>query len=1493
MRLLLFTLLALSVVFFQNLVAQENNVCGLYRTHEMLYQQSASYQQQTDLINENLAAKFAKTESSAKSENTLYTIPVVVHIIYAPGTPVGSGSNITDAQVTQGINYLNQIYNNTNNFYTPSGNATNIEFCLATTDPYGNSTSGITRTASAQYYEVDMATEEPYIKYNTVRWDTHQYMNIWLVNQICDSESNVCNIVGYSYLAAAHGADFDGLVIKAANFGANEEDTKAVAHEAGHYLNLEHTFRNGCFNSNCLLQGDFVCDTPPDNAYNFVACSNEQNTCSTDDDDLSNNNPFRPQSYGGLGDQKDMIENYMDYSYKVCQDRFTSGQVERMRASLVEYRSSLFDNSVCSGSFSNIVDVGISQINLQNDELCDDALQAKIILKNYGQVAVTYAQIRYKIDNGSWQTSTFNGSLAAGAQTLINLPTISDFGYGVHNLSVSSNNPNFVADANTSNDAHSISFNYTQYQNMPFSENFNNGINTNKWYIYNPDDSNTWQLAGFNTCNDNNPTGVFINLNNYSNLNTQDIFSLKLHLGSYDTISLQFDLAYAQKSSNNTDILQVRVKNTCDGTSAVLYNKSGTQLNTAGTYTTQSWSPSTCNHWRTENIDLSSFASQDVVLQFVATNGNGNNIYLDNIQVLGENTPAPVCEEATTLAAENITTNTALLQWECSDNAIQNFTIAYKALTASSWNYKIISGSFYQLTDLLPFTAYEFKVKTNCTNNISSNFSSSFSFATLAEVVEPPIDTTSVIVPIDTTEITTPIDTTSIVIPTDTSSTETPIDTIQTPIDTTVIDNTLLDDCPAPLHFTIDSVSHDMAIASWQSVANIVAYNLRLRQDNSSELWQNFYTQDTVFTFQNLDYLQNFAAELYSVCANDVSEVPDTAYFATPEPLCPIPDSLAVSFIGTDSIWLSWKVNNPSVQKFEIRYRKKESSNWIQYAVNGLSEIGISYLQPDTEYELEISSICNDETGIASDLVLFKTLPVITCDPPSDIVIDEVDFQQASLSWSGDENSSWRVRYLIVNGSKWRYVETQETFALLEDLQANTPYKLQIQQICGEDIESEYSAIIDFTTLSKNTFEPESVTETNNSTCAPPENIKTTWVDSEYLLLQWDEAENAQFYTIEYSVKNDNYWNFITSETNSTLLDNLKPNTTYTFHIAAYCENGLGEYSPFYESITLANCATPQNLQHQAHDLVSEIIRWDAVEGNLGYQVEYGALSDSITFVQTVSSPQVYLDHLSYCTNYWLRVRSLCNKPFVSFSDSLFFHTSACENPENSLCSPISLQQNIALASPDSSAQNTVFTADWLDKTVSSWQIIEAQNPHLRLQAQTDLAELYWWIALDWNNDGDIGEDELLFSEKLAADSTLFLPLAIPENFAGEAVRLKIMASQNAIDQHCNLLYNGISKEFAVHFLANEQAWRIQPEADFYCYPNPAQNTLHICWENIADTAVSSLLIFAADGRCVYRENISETPCQQIDIQHLPNGIYTLIWQNNALQHQQRFVIAH
>ena len=234
---------------------------------------------------------------------------------------------------------------------------TEIELCIATVDPSGNITTGINRyniPSLAQGTYNDLA---PLL--NPYKWDVTKYMNIFIVAELQSA--------GGVYL----GGSYDFTIYNSGSFWSG-----LVAHEQGHYLSLNHTFLSGnCVNNNCLVDGDKVCDTPPKaiSGMQGGTCPMPNNNCTTDDDDLSSNNPYRPVSMGGLGDQPDMLANYMDYTFN-CWDAFTVGQKTRMTYNVVNSRGSVVAHALiaCAGGPQEIYGCTDPQAHNYNPEATID-----------------------------------------------------------------------------------------------------------------------------------------------------------------------------------------------------------------------------------------------------------------------------------------------------------------------------------------------------------------------------------------------------------------------------------------------------------------------------------------------------------------------------------------------------------------------------------------------------------------------------------------------------------------------------------------------------------------------------------------------------------------------------------------------------------------------------------------------------------------------------------------------------------------------------------------------------------------------------------------------------------------------------------------------------------------------------------------------------------------------------------------------------------------
>jgi len=187
---------------------------------------------------------------------------------------------------------------------------------------------------------------EDYVE--AIVWDREEYMNVHIFPQFCSG------ILGFAWTQYSSSTDLDGVWVRSdmiGRFGDHLTDplrsgNKTFIHEVGHFVGLHHVFRNidycGEDLGDCLLTGDFVCDTPPTK----VNWSCENPICPTGAYDYEAN-------------------NHMDYYVDSCRTNFTEGQIERIHAALPILRPGITDQPpYCLGDINGDHVVGMMDLML-------------------------------------------------------------------------------------------------------------------------------------------------------------------------------------------------------------------------------------------------------------------------------------------------------------------------------------------------------------------------------------------------------------------------------------------------------------------------------------------------------------------------------------------------------------------------------------------------------------------------------------------------------------------------------------------------------------------------------------------------------------------------------------------------------------------------------------------------------------------------------------------------------------------------------------------------------------------------------------------------------------------------------------------------------------------------------------------------------------------------------------------------------------------------
>lgn len=351
--------------------------------------------QKPDLVNQLYSF------SSRDDDNTVYTIPIVVHIVWS--SPL---ENISDERIYRQIEELNRFYsgNSSRNINTPlafsevAAGDTKIRFELAKKDPNGKSTNGITRTFTC--HSVPFTTSFGDCSSSDVKktalggrdaWNTSNYLNIWVCN--FDAEFNGIAVFPGD-CPASQGED--GIIVDFSIFGfvptsLTGSGISTLAHEAGHYLGLLHTWGDEPDAEQPSCSGeDNLSDTPLQSGKGFTI-SPSGNTFFPLFDNCST-----PLITKGV-----MFMNIMDTNYDLSRHMFTDSQRTVMR------------NTLKSGGPRN------SLVDVNNDALSPSELNSDASFKiwNTGFPSNSFRSIVRGKNGEMWAGSTNNGIFRYNDQT--------------------------------------------------------------------------------------------------------------------------------------------------------------------------------------------------------------------------------------------------------------------------------------------------------------------------------------------------------------------------------------------------------------------------------------------------------------------------------------------------------------------------------------------------------------------------------------------------------------------------------------------------------------------------------------------------------------------------------------------------------------------------------------------------------------------------------------------------------------------------------------------------------------------------------------------------------------------------------------------------------------------------------------------------------------------------------------------------------------------
>lgn len=579
--------------------------CASTEQTNKVFQLHPEYGIQDSIDQQNMQLEYENfLETWSPDDRSLYVVPVVVHVVH-----LGGPENISDEQIYNAIENLNKDYNKLNSdlaltipeFAGITG-LCNIEFRLATKDPSGQCHSGITRTYSATTYDEGMSDSGHEIVEAVEdvhgNWPQNKYMNVFVCIDPAGAAGYTFKPAGWYPAGGMYGSifmrhDYMGTIGTGGSSGKH-----TLSHEAGHWLNLSHTWGNSNspgLASNCSTD-DGVADTP--NTRGWDNCSN---------------------LYGETCGSLDNVQNFMEYSY--CSTMFTAGQAARVQSALTgvtAQRYKLFTEA-------NLIATGTNGPG----QLCEAKFNSNTRVICAGG-SIDFSDVSYhNVTSRSW---TFEGG--SPATSALENPTITFNTPGTYNVGLTVFNG---GDSEVVLEENYVIVLPETGTSIPYSEGFETLPalpDNNRIFVDNPAGDDTWELT--TAAASSGSKSAYLGNFGVATGAKDALVSSNINLSGVDPddeIIFNFKYAYKRRIAATEEWIRFYISKDCGETWALRKNIKGEDLGPL--VSGSAYTPAGQEDWIQVDITniLADYFVENFRFKIEFENDNGNNIFIDDINL--------------------------------------------------------------------------------------------------------------------------------------------------------------------------------------------------------------------------------------------------------------------------------------------------------------------------------------------------------------------------------------------------------------------------------------------------------------------------------------------------------------------------------------------------------------------------------------------------------------------------------------------------------------------------------------------------------------------------------------------------------------------------------------------------------------------------------------------------------------------------------------------
>lgn len=366
-------------------------------------------------------------------------------------------------------------------------------------------------------------------------------------------------------------------------------------------------------------------------------------------------------------------------------------------------------------------------------------------------------------------------------------------------------------------------------------------------------------------------------------------------------------------------------------------------------------------------------------------------------------TAAVACGVPTNLSMSSITNTAATATWTAVSGATQ-YTLQYKATTATAWASVTTTAANRTLSGLGAATAYELRVMATCTGG-SSTYTSIVNFTTLSAAT-----------------------------------------------------------CGVPAGVSVGSLTATSAVASWAAVSDATTYTIQYKLASSS-VWSSTTASTNSKSLSGLVSGTAYHLRVATTCPYGTSAYSTTVNFTTlAAAACGVPTNLAISAISATGATAAWTAVSGATQ-YTIQYKTAAATAWTSVTSTTASRV-LTGLTATTTYNLKVMATCSGGSSTYTAVSNFTTsAAAASCGIPTNVAANNITANTAVIYWTAVSGAtSYTIQYKLGSSSIWSTTTATTNTKLIQGLVAGTAYNVKVMSTCASGT-SAYSAIANFATL--------------------------------------------------------------------------------------------------------------------------------------------------------------------------------------------------------------------------------------------------------------------------------------------------------------------------------------------------------------------------------------------------------------------------------------------